>query len=266
MVLRATLVLLAILNLGVALWWLSVDDCPPSSPPPPLPAGVARLSLLGERPPAAASPAPAAAAHADADTDIDASANASPADTLPAPTAEPPPPPVADAAQSVLPLGVPPGARCFGFGPFRNHGDAEAVQSQVLASVAGARIREEAGRPTSSHWTVLLPLESTADAAQAQAQAMSRRLAAAGFRDNHVIAAGAANGPGVAAGRFSSQEAAQRHLQALAKAGFRARLIAPPAPRRYWLEVVAGPDFEPSQAQRAIGAQRMREIDCARLG
>lgn len=45
---RALLVLLVMLNLGVALWWLLKPAAPPV-PPRPLPADVPRLQLLGER-------------------------------------------------------------------------------------------------------------------------------------------------------------------------------------------------------------------------
>ena len=60
MLTRALIVLLVVLNVGAAAWWLT-RPAPAPEPPPALPAGVARLQLVGEEAPAApvpASPAP----------------------------------------------------------------------------------------------------------------------------------------------------------------------------------------------------------------
>lgn len=62
MLIRALIVLLVVLNLGAAAWWLT-RPAPEPVPPPDLPAGVARLQLVDEDAPAASampSPAPAA--------------------------------------------------------------------------------------------------------------------------------------------------------------------------------------------------------------
>lgn len=59
MLIRALIVLLLVLNLGVALWWVS-RPLPASSTAPPEPAsGVVRLQLLSEVDPATAKPSPA---------------------------------------------------------------------------------------------------------------------------------------------------------------------------------------------------------------
>ena len=68
---RALLVLLVMLNLGVALWWL-LRPAPPTPPAQAQPAGVPRLQLLEERaaapvPPAAPTPAPEVPVDADGD-------------------------------------------------------------------------------------------------------------------------------------------------------------------------------------------------------
>ena len=47
MLIRASIVLLIALNLGVAAWWL-LRDAPPPRAPEPLPAGVVPLQLVGE--------------------------------------------------------------------------------------------------------------------------------------------------------------------------------------------------------------------------
>lgn len=63
MLIRASIVLLIALNLGVAAWWL-LRDAPPPPAPEPLPAGVVPLQLVDEAPagaPAAAAGPPVAA-------------------------------------------------------------------------------------------------------------------------------------------------------------------------------------------------------------
>jgi len=62
MLTRALIVVLVILNLGVALWWLLRGE--PVSAPPASPAGVAQLEVLPstQAPPAAATPLNAAPA------------------------------------------------------------------------------------------------------------------------------------------------------------------------------------------------------------
>lgn len=63
MLIRALIVLLVVLNLGAAAWWLT-RPTPEPAPLPDLPAGVARLQLVDEDAPTASatpSPAPAAA-------------------------------------------------------------------------------------------------------------------------------------------------------------------------------------------------------------
>jgi cell division protein FtsN len=59
MLIRALIVLLVVLNLGAAAWWLG-RPVPAPAPEPALPAGVARLQLVDEPAPAA-TPAAAAA-------------------------------------------------------------------------------------------------------------------------------------------------------------------------------------------------------------
>ena len=61
MLIRALIVLLVVLNLGAAAWWLT-RPTPEPVPPADLPAGVARLQLVDEDAPAAsATPSPAPA-------------------------------------------------------------------------------------------------------------------------------------------------------------------------------------------------------------
>lgn len=61
MLIRTLIVLLVVLNLGAAAWWLT-GPAPSSVPAPALPAGVARLQLVDETMPPATPASPAAAA------------------------------------------------------------------------------------------------------------------------------------------------------------------------------------------------------------
>lgn len=66
MLIRALIVLLVVLNLGAAAWWLTRPAPAPAPEPPALPVGVARLQLVDEAPAAAAHPAAVAGAVPDA--------------------------------------------------------------------------------------------------------------------------------------------------------------------------------------------------------
>jgi hypothetical protein len=67
MLIRALIVLLVVLNLGAAAWWLT-RPVPPPEPEPALPSGVARLQLVDEavRPASSSAAAPAASPPASA--------------------------------------------------------------------------------------------------------------------------------------------------------------------------------------------------------
>lgn len=68
MLIRALIVLLVVLNLGAAAWWLT-QPAPSPEPEPVLPAGVARLQLVDETgPPSAPPSSPAAVPAATATT------------------------------------------------------------------------------------------------------------------------------------------------------------------------------------------------------
>lgn len=60
MILRAAIVLLLVLNVGVGAWWLLHD--PPSNPLPPAPVPVPQLQLMAEAPPGRVATVPAATA------------------------------------------------------------------------------------------------------------------------------------------------------------------------------------------------------------
>lgn len=222
MLIRALIVLLSVLNLGVAAWWIGHEPAPPAAPLP-LPAGVARLQLVSERHDAPARPVAAAAS---------------------VPTASD---------------GAP---RCFSFGPFASAARTTAAATALQPQVQRVARREEfAAAAGARGWRVFLPPLATLEEAQATAQ----RIGAAGFTDFLVVREGdEANS--IALGRYRSEQGARTRARALAAAGFIAR-VAPldGAATAVWLDVAAGPAFDPRASQAAIGAAQSRAIDCTSL-
>lgn len=227
MTLRASLVLLVVLNLGVALWWALRADAPPVQAEE-APSGIAKLQLVSERPErrAASTSVPVTTA---------------PNSATPAPTPAAPPAP----------------ERCYSTGPFADTAALDAARA-ALTPMAGRlrsrEIRENGGRG----WRVYLPPAADRAAADANAQ----RLRAAGFTDLVVVADGA-EANSVALGRFSTEARARTHAGALQAAGFAAKAEALGETRsRYWLDLVGGPGFDANQARRAAG-MAIRATDCA---
>lgn len=121
---RALIVLLVILNLGVALWWLTRS--PPSTPPAiAQPAGVPRLQLLSEgvtrsKPTVAALPKPAPPPPQTAST-------------------SPAPPPTTTTVPTEAPAPATPRSliaqRCLSFGPFVNADAADRASERLRPQV-----------------------------------------------------------------------------------------------------------------------------------
>lgn len=232
MLVRALIVLFLVLNLGVAAWWIAHDPPPPASMQ--VPPGVAQLQLVEETgpPPAAATPVPP---------------------TTPAATPATPSP-VADA------ITVPSVQQCFGFGPFASKDAATTAAARLKPLVQRLATREQAAASPGRGWRVYLPPLPSLE----EAQAVARRIGAAGFSDFLVMREGA-QANAIALGRYSSEDAANKRVQALTAAGFAAQveaLDAPPAVA-VWLDVVAGEGFDPRRAQAAIDAEQYRKRDCA---
>ncbi|MER2177444.1 MAG: SPOR domain-containing protein, partial [Stenotrophomonas maltophilia] len=140
MLTRALIVVLVILNLGVALWWLLRAE--PVSEPPASPVGVAQLEVLPstQAPPAAltnvapalqdVTPAPAPAAQPPATTTAPPTVVAA----TPAPTPAATAPAVATATAAALTIAppapvAPPAApaQCVSLGPFADRATAQAA-------------------------------------------------------------------------------------------------------------------------------------------
>jgi hypothetical protein len=226
MLARALIVLLLVLNLGVATWWATRR-----SPPPPVvlqPSGIARLQLLSEAP---------------------KRATARPVAVMPAVTKE------SDAAAT-----APVPAQCFSFGPFADAAAAAIARARLQTMVTRVAAREQPATPARGWRVQTLPLASPE-----AAQAMAQRIAAAGFSDFMIVREGA-EANAIALGRYGSEDTARRRAAALATAGIEARAEPlGDAQATTWLDVAAAAGFNAASAQAAIAAPQRRPLDCARL-
>ncbi|MGI8560539.1 MAG: hypothetical protein ACR2J7_03710 [Luteimonas sp.] len=232
---RALVVLLLMLNLGVALWWVA-RPAPAEAPVEGTPAGIARLQLLDEIP-ARAQPAPIATSQG----------------------SEP-----AAAVDGIEPRAAPTMAadlRCFSIGPFA---DAE-FEARARARLIAQGVARATPRQTTTGargWSVSMP--PLAD--RAAADAMAGRIAAAGFEDLFIVPTGdMANS--VALGRYGNEATARQRVASLQAAGFevQARPIGDAA-TEHWIDVAGGPGFDAAAAQAASGAARADAVDCPLAG
>lgn len=223
---RALIVLLLVLNVGVAAWWLTRSE--PSPPVEAEPAlGIARLQLPNEgaRPPARAAP---------------------PADAVPA------------AIPAVTAASAPP--QCHSFGPYRNDQLAVAAQARLQPLVLRIAARVQRSKPARG-WQVALPPLASPELANATAQ----RIAEAGFTDYFVVRDGAAVNS-IALGRYGGEDAARRRAAALVAAGFPARAEPlGGGPDITWIDVTAADGFDAERARTIAAAPERRDLDCATL-
>lgn len=278
MLTRALIVVLVILNLGVALWWLLRGE--PVSAPPASPAGVAQLEVLPatQAPPAAATPlnaapalqdvtpaaAPVAPPQATAAAPATALADA-PAPTAvasapaPAPVAAVPAPAAAPAAVTATPTPTP--AHCVSLGPFADRAAAQAAQSRAGGALRGARLREVADA-SATRYRVLLPPAASRE----EAQATVKRIVAAGMSDYYIIAQGEETNA-IALGQYRNREGADRRLAALSAAGFKATMVASggDGSAQWWLDATLADGTDAAVARQRSGAAQQRSLECARL-
>lgn len=284
MLVRALLVVLTILNLGVAVWWAMQPPTPPSVPMPAVPAGVATLQLVNETPVPAAAPTPPAAVPAAAPADTQADAQADPAVAVDAAGSAPaqaeaatsptatsataPAPPAAVPAPAPTQAQVEPAAKpaadaavCLSVGPYP---DRDAAQAAVAALAPGAprpRLREAADSDATS-FRVILPTIGGEDGLRQATE----RIVAAGIRDYYPLRQGDA-GNAIALGQYRSREGAERRRQELARAGFNADLIPSggSGQSRWWLDLRADSAAQAATLRRQLGAARQRSVDCGTL-
>ncbi|RNF82182.1 SPOR domain-containing protein [Montanilutibacter psychrotolerans] len=254
MLTRALLVLLLVLNLGVATWWL-LRGPPPKAAPAPLPVGAQRLQLTSEAAATAIHAAAAAGNGSDALVEKPAAPTTTATAAVEAPAAETP------AAEAAVPPA--PTAQCLSLGPFASTGAVAQAQVQVKPLVERVSVRKQ--EPSRGRgWRVFQPPSADAAAADAAAQ----RIAAAGFSDYFVVREGA-EANSVALGRYGSEAAARKRADALVAAGIPAQ-AAPvggegDATTVYWLDVAAAAGFDAGKAQTLVAATERRQLDCRSL-
>ena len=213
MILRALIVLLVVINLGVAAWWAARAPVPPS-PAAEAPAGVPRLQLLSEAPRRALPPAPA------------------PSSTVVLPAAA--------SAETTS-------TQCFSFGPYPTPAALRRAYERVQSQALQARVREVANGEASGWRVFAPPLPS-----RAEAQALADRMAAAGFEDLLVMAEGS-EANAIALGRYRSEVAARRRQAALQAAGFAAQVAPlGDVATQGWIDVSAGPVFDSARVAQDI--------------
>ncbi|UOF14089.1 SPOR domain-containing protein [Lysobacter capsici] len=283
MLVRALIVLLIALNLGVAAWWIA-RPAPPAPPREQLPLGVARLRMVDEprstAKPQAVAPAKATAAAAPAaSSPAPLPASAAPASSTPTTAAEKPPtppaasPPATSAVATATPLPTtpaptpapiapPPEAKpqCFSIGPFADTAAAAEARAKLQPLAQKLATRTQAGTSNARGWRVYMP-QASAEAAQATAQ----RIRAAGFSDLFVMSGSEANA--IALGRFRSEESARKRGAELSAAGFTARVeaLGESGEGPTWIDV-ATTTSNGDALRRAAGASRWRGRSCAGLG
>lgn len=231
MITRALLFLLVVLNLGVALWWMTRADAAPAARDDAPATGVARLQLASEAGVAAETPVQAPAqVPDDAGVAVDSAA------------------PVQPAASE----------RCIALGPFADAAAAQVAQRDLPAAVIRSRLRTAA--PSNNNWRVALPAQQD----RAAAEALAARIRQAGFDDLYVVLEGA-GANSIALGLFSSEAAARTHAAALRTAGFEASAARVGGDATHWLDVAFADGIAAGPIQRAVGAGSAVRLDCSRM-
>lgn len=276
MLTRALIVVLVILNLGVALWWLLRGE--PVSEPAASPVGVAQLEVLPstQAPPAAATPTDNASALQDvtpaaspvAEPPVTPEVPPTAVAATPAPTPAAAAPTVAPgpaAAPAVAPPApvAPPAApaQCVSLGPFADRATAQAAQSRAGSALRTARLREVADAGA-TRYRVLLPPAASRE----EAQATVKRIVAAGVSDYYIIAQGEET-HAIALGQYRNREGADRRLAALSAAGFKAKMVASggDGSAQWWLDATLAAGTEAAAARQRSGAAQQRSLECARV-
>lgn len=224
---RALIVVLAILNLGVAVWWMT-----PRAAQAPVPemaeTGVAGLELVAPESLAKATMPPrssGAAASADAPQQA-----------------------VAD-------------EHCLRLGPFAEQAQGQAALAALGNGVVRSRLRETSSKATANYRIMLPPAAS-----REEAQATARRIAEAGFADYYVLDQGE-DANAIVLGQYRNREGAQRRQAELVAAGFPAQLhdSGGEESTRWWLDVAVANAAAATTLQRRSGAQQQQALDCTQL-
>lgn len=231
MLLRAALVILVMLNLGAAAWWLVRPAVAGADGANTVANGVPSLRLVAE--PVAIAPVAAPIAPATPSSD-QAAAPVSPV-------------PTADATAPV----------CLRFGPFADAASRTTARMALSAAGVTAVPRDIPARSARGWKVAMAPLAS-----REEAVAMAERIKAAGISDLYVMNEGA-DANSIALGRFGGEDAARRREAELRGKGFAAQ--ATPlgdTPAQAWLDARL-PVATGAGALAAVAPSRT--IDCATL-
>ncbi|MDR6991785.1 SPOR domain-containing protein [Luteimonas sp. 3794] len=239
MLLRATVVLLVILNFGVAAWWALRGE--PGDAAALVDPGPSTLQLVGEASAEdGATPAPP-----------DSAADAADEGPVPAGVDD-----VDEDAAAGTALRAAEPAQCVALGPFADAETRDAALAQLSPAVVRATARDVGETPRGWRvWMAPLPDRAAADA-------MVTRLLASGFNDYYVIADGA-EAHGIALGRFGSEASARNRAQALRAAGFEAD--AEPLGSlltRHWIDATLAEGSTGESLRSRTGAARIETRDC----
>jgi cell division protein FtsN len=254
MLTRFLIVILAVLNVGVALWWMTSRPAEPVATASAEP-GVATLELLQPSPdkpaPAvAATPAPVAPPAAPL---VAVEANKEAVVAVTAPEAKPEPPPAAAVVTPPLP------EQCSSLGPFADQATAQAALARLGSDVRRQHLREIPGKAASSYRVMIPPAAS-----REEAQATAKRIVEAGFSDYFIVSQGD-EAHAVALGQYRNREGAERRLSTLVAAGFPAKLVTSgnETPASWWLDV--GSSADPAVLKQRASAAQQQSLNCARL-
>lgn len=227
MLMRSLIVLLVMLNLGVALWQGFAAPAVPKPEPVTLPPGTPGLQVVGEAAPRAASPAAA-----------------SPAPNSPA-TAAAPAPVIAGSGQ------------CFAFGPVDSVPGAQALSGLAVGT---PRHTPRPAEPAPRAWRVVSPPQADGVAAKA----LQQRLIAAGFTDQILLSQGE-EAHTIALGRFGQRANAQRHQATLAEKGFPTQVQPADSVVEPSIAFELADGVTPDQVRHRLQLLRASPVDCAGL-
>ena len=241
MILRAAIVFLIVLNLGVAAWWLGGDRLRPAAPATAVDAAQPGLRLVNEPKVAERSPA----LQSSASTPV--AATVEPVVTNPIASERP--------AEALVPAVDAP--VCLSFGPFADAVARDAVRATLQPLAQALRERESQAK-SARGWRVYLPSMASREAAQDVVDTIK----AAGISDLYIIATGE-EANSIALGRYGSEESARRRQAQLNAKGFEARAESlSDTPPQWWLDARF-----PATASRStlVAMAPSRPLDCARL-
>lgn len=212
---RALIVLLLVLNAGVAIWWIAREPPPPSMLVQP--SGAAPLRLVSEAP-----------------------------GRIPAAPAGPPP--IASPATSAPVAAA--AAQCFSFGPYPDATTAATARTRLQSMAVRMATREQLASPARG-WRVQLPPQPTPEAAQAMAQ----RIEAAGFSDFLIVRDGPeANAIALGRYRGEASARRRAAALVAAGFAVRAEPLGE-AHATTWIDLLAVPGFDAAAARAAAATQ-----------